>query len=406
MMQLTATKNHSPLQPPNPQRGNFFLPPLEGRAVVGSNLLLWGLAGFSPFGGWGAVGFWLALFLVACSGASSETEKSAEKELSSPKALSDSKTEVQVVALKTQAFEYKVALQGKVEARASSQVRSKQAGLIQKLYVSNGQTVGAGQTLAELDRTELALALEKARNQVAARKADYQDRLLRQRIDIQKEEELSPELRQSFRISSGLADAEIALKEAELNLGYTSIKSPIAGTVANLDFKTFQYISPDKPLCTVYSAGQLEVVGEVLESEVGQLKLGQKAIIQTVLGEKSYEAILQEINPLVNEKGLVKVRLRLLTSEGLLLGMNVQAQIIVPRQQTLVVPKDAVVIRSGKKVVFTMDDGLAKWNYVETGLENEQSIEIIKGLQTGQKAIITNNLQLAHDAPVKVVASE
>ncbi|NJL15766.1 MAG: efflux RND transporter periplasmic adaptor subunit [Microscillaceae bacterium] len=304
--------------------------------------------------------------------------------------------------LKRQAFEYKIAMQGKIEATASSQVRSKQAGLIQKLYIRNGQQVRAGQILAELDRAELVLALEKARNQVAARKADYQDRLIRQRIDIQKEEELSPELRQGFRISSGLADAEIALREAELNLSYATLKSPIKGTVANVEIKTFPYISPDKPLCTVYSAAQLEVVGEVLESEVGQLTQGQRAIVQTVMGEKSYEAILQEINPLVNEKGLVKVRLKLLTSEGLLLGMNVQAQIIVPRRQTLVVPKEAVVIRSGKKVVFTAEKGLAKWNYVETGLENEQSVEVIKGLQAGQQVIVDNNLQLAHDAPVKV----
>ncbi len=348
--------------------------------------------------------FLITAFLVACTGESPDSSNEDSSTLPKSKAEINTNTEVKTVSISTRPFIYSVTLQGKIEAQFQSQVRFKQAGSITKLYVRNGQNIGTGQLLAELDKTELQLALAKAQNQVAARTADYQDKLLQQRIDLKDENEISKELRQSFRIGSGLADAEIALKEAQLKLEQATLKSPIAGIVADLEFKTYQYISPDKALCTVYSAGQLEVAGEVLESEIGQLRLGQKATVEAVTGTQTFEAVLQEINPLVNEKGLVKIRLRLLNPQGLLVGMNVQAQINVPRQETLVVPKEAVVIRSGKKVVFTVgDDGLAKWNYVETGLENQQEVEITKGLKTAQKVIISNNLQLAHDAPVKVL---
>jgi len=347
----------------------------------------------------------ISSLLVACSSGNSSTENTEENPTTETKKInSDTQTEVQVVSLQSKAFLYSVALQGKIEAQAQSELRFRQSGTITQLNIRNGQNISAGQTVAELDKKALELALAKAQNQVDARTSDYQDRLLQQRIDLKDENEISKELRRSFKISSGLADAEIALKEAQLALSEASLKSPISGIVANLDFKKHQYISPDKALCTVYSSGQLEVVGEVLESEVGQLSIGQKATVEAVIGKQSFEAVLQEINPSVNAKGLVKIRLRLLNTQGLLVGMNVQANIQVPRQQTLIVPKEAIVIRSGKKVVFTVgEDGLAKWNYVETGLENQSEIEITKGLKGGEKIIITNNLQLAHDAPVKVL---
>jgi RND family efflux transporter MFP subunit len=347
----------------------------------------------------------ISSLLVACSSGNSSTENTEENPTTETKKISsDTQTEVQVVSLQSKAFLYSVALQGKIEAQAQSELRFRQSGTITQLNIRNGQNISAGQTVAELDKKALELALAKAQNQVDARTSDYQDRLLQQRIDLKDENEISKELRRSFKISSGLVDAEIALKEAQLALSESSLKSPISGIVANLDFKKHQYISPDKALCTVYSSGQLEVVGEVLESEVGQLSIGQKATVEAVIGKQSFEAVLQEINPSVNAKGLVKIRLRLLNTQGLLVGMNVQANIQVPRQQTLIVPKEAIVIRSGKKVVFTVgEDGLAKWNYVETGLENQNEVEITKGLKGGEKVIITNNLQLAHDAPVKVL---
>jgi hypothetical protein len=83
--------------------------------------------------------------------------------------------------------------------------------------------------------------------------------------------------------------------------------------------------------------------------------------------------------------------------------MSVQITFIIPYNKNIIVPKEAVVIRSGKHVVFTAERGLAKWNYVTVGRENGKEIEIIEGLKENQAVIITNNLQLAHDAPVKVL---
>lgn len=51
-------------------------------------------------------------------------------------------------------------------------------------------------------------------------------------------------------------------------------------------------------------------------------------------------------------------------------------------------------------MVFTVEGNLAKWNYVEAGRNNGVYIEVNSGLKSGDKVIVTNNLQLAHEAVV------
>jgi membrane fusion protein (multidrug efflux system) len=82
-------------------------------------------------------------------------------------------------------------------------------------------------------------------------------------------------------------------------------------------------------------------------------------------------------------------------------GMHGSAIIKVPSKKTLLVPKEAVVIRGNRSVVFTYENGLAKWNYVTVGRNNGVEIEIMEGLEKNVKVITSNNLQLAHEAVVK-----
>ena len=82
--------------------------------------------------------------------------------------------------------------------------------------------------------------------------------------------------------------------------------------------------------------------------------------------------------------------------------MNVKVIIEEKVSYQLVIPKQAVVLRSEKQVVFTLQTGKAKWNYVKTGLENISSFSINEGLKQGDTIIYDGNLNLAHDAEVVV----
>jgi len=77
------------------------------------------------------------------------------------------------------------------------------------------------------------------------------------------------------------------------------------------------------------------------------------------------------------------------------------------RSGGIVVPKTAIVLRSGKQVMFTVKDNIAMWNYVTTGLENLTEYTLTNweasGLQEGMRVITTGNVNLAHETPVKII---
>jgi len=113
---------------------------------------------------------------------------------------------------------------------------------------------------------------------------------------------------------------------------------------------------------------------------------------------------VKEINPRVDSKtNLVNVIVQLNATKAMMPGMSVQITLKVRGKETILVPKEAVVIRSGKEVVFTLEDNLAKWNYVKIGSANGKDVAVLEGLKQNQQVIISNNLQLAHDAPVKKI---
>ena len=87
--------------------------------------------------------------------------------------------------------------------------------------------------------------------------------------------------------------------------------------------------------------------------------------------------------------------------------MNVRVSAFRSVGKQWVVPKTAVVLRTGKQVVFTVVDGKAVWNYVQTGLENATEYTVTgETLKEGDLIIVTGNINLAHESPVKVIQDE
>ncbi len=105
---------------------------------------------------------------------------------------------------------------------------------------------------------------------------------------------------------------------------------------------------------------------------------------------------------------MVKVKASVNGKGRLFSGMNVRVNVFRSLDRQIVIPKSAVVLRSGRQVVFTLKNGQAKWNYVQTGLENAEEYTLVIVSQTdeiaeGDTIIVTGNVNLAHEAPVKVV---
>ena len=66
----------------------------------------------------------------------------------------------------------------------------------------------------------------------------------------------------------------------------------------------------------------------------------------------------------------------------------------------IIIPKEAVLYRQNRKVVFVYKEGKAIWTYVETSHENSTNVAVTDGLEEGMEVIVENNINLAHEAEV------
>ena len=149
----------------------------------------------------------------------------------------------------------------------------------------------------------------------------------------------------------------------------------------------------------------MEIVFNVLETEIAHLKAGMEVEITPYANDKvTLKGTVTEVNPKIDENGMVKVRATTDNPEAVLVdGMNVS--ILAKRQiaDKLIVPKTAVLPRQGRKVVFVYENGRAIWKYVETGFENSREVCIESGLKEGEEAIYENNLGLSHECEVTLI---
>jgi RND family efflux transporter MFP subunit len=312
-------------------------------------------------------------------------------------------TEVKIVIVDEKPFEYFVQVAGRVQALEEAHLLIRASGLEKKIYVQNGDYVAKGKLIAELDNDQQRLGLEKADAILSEKRIEFEDKKLSYTL-LGKDSLVKTKILENIKFTSGLVSAGLNYKQALLDFEKTKLTSPISGVVSALVSKENNPVAEGSLVAIVYNPKKLLVDCRISEGDALQIKRNFTADVRATGGKESFSALVYGIDPRVDEKTrLVNVTLQLRNTSRFIPGMSVQVTIKIPSQKSLLVPKEAVVVKSGKPVVFTAEEGLAKWNYISIGRENGKEIEVFSGLEKGKKVIVTNNLQLAHDAPVKVV---
>lgn len=196
------------------------------------------------------------------------------------------------------------------------------------------------------------------------------------------------------------------MQSARTALDECNLYAPFSGRIANLEARTYQ--RTDK-VCTLIDDSQFEVEFKILEAELEHITKGQKVKVSSFVEDSvTYEGIITEINPLVDDKGLIKITARMTNrGDALMDGMNVRVVVEQRVQNMFVVPKDAVVERDGYHVIFRYEDGHAVWTYVDIVYSNINSFAITgcqrkeTSIHEGDIVITSGNLNLADGTEVK-----
>ncbi|WP_303318476.1 efflux RND transporter periplasmic adaptor subunit [Flavivirga abyssicola] len=298
-------------------------------------------------------------------------------------------------------FELELKTTGRVYAKKKVDVKFVLNEKIASINVINGQNIKRGQILASQNNTVYRNKVIKAKEQLERAKIDVEDILIGFNLSL-KDSLKIPKTTLDMAKNRGNYNTSISnLRDANIELASTTLRAPINGVIANLEAEKYSYPDLTKPFCTIIDDSVFDVEFNVLEENFMFLKKGQALEINNTFSEIKFNGEIIEINPIVDENGLIKVKGAFKNiGKRILDGMNVNITIkkIIPNK--LFVIKKSIVLRDNKKVVFTVKDGKAIWNYVETSLENSDYIVIERGLKKNDKIIYSGNINLAHNSSI------
>ena len=341
---------------------------------------------------------------------------------------------------------------GKIEPLTKVEVKSKASGIVEKIYVDEGQRVKAGQVLAELDKEQLQAAVAEAHANLEAAEAAQQaadatyqkdivdaegpdvpflkqdmDRAhdsykqgliaLNQMQDAEKNYQLALNKQVSAQRNAEMAKAQLeqaqaqiaqakaALDNAEENLRYATITSPMDGVVLSKDVEVGDAVSSILVLgsqatlvMTLGDTSEVYVKGKVDEADIGKVYLGQSArIVVESFKDRIFQGKVTKIAPLGVEKDNVttfEVRVSIQNPTGeLRANMSANAEIILEEKKSvLLVPEGALIFDKDKNTSIEIPDPKAdtgrKKVVVKLGISNGVKAEIVSGLNEGQKVIL------------------
>jgi len=312
--------------------------------------------------------------------------------------------DVTVTTLPQTPFYKQLMANGKAESTEKTDLRFKTANRIASIKARNGTKVNKGQVIAHLENALLKNNLEKSRLALEKANVKFQEALINYNYGNTDVKQVAPEIIRNLKLKSGVLDAEIAYNEAKIRYNNTLLKAPFTGVVANIKSHKGDYIGSSDVFCTVINPRKLQVQFDILENDFAFVAHGQEVYVQTFDKKADkIRAVITEINPAVDKNGLIKIKAVIRQNHpGLIDGMHVKVWVNRPVKDVLVVPKEAVVLRSNKKVVFTLKNGLAQWNYITALYENSKYIAVKKGenLKPADTVIVSGNSNLSHEAKV------
>jgi len=323
---------------------------------------------------------------------------------------------------------------GYVVARRKAVVSSKIQGRLAELRVEEGSRVRQGEVFARLESTDYEASVTRARAAVQRAEADLAEnrRQLTLSEKLVKDKVVSEDTVDAARSRVRIAEAQVAQNEADLrfteaSLANTQIRAPFTGVVVKKMAEVGESVAPIPPGVNISTASgaivaladldTLEVEADVAEANVAKLGANQPAEATVeAFPDRKYKSVLRQIIPTADRtKATVQVKVTILEKDkDLKPEMSAKVTFLEPEKAkepsspaqkaapVVMVPKDAVVERDGKKVVFEIREGKAKARSVVTGVERQGQIVVREGLSGGETLVLKPGEAVKDGVAVKV----
>lgn len=319
--------------------------------------------------------------------------------------------DVSVLALKENTIPDVLEAVGTVRAAQTTDLASQITGNIVEIRVQEGDRVHRGQVLAVIDDSAARAAVDRstaadlaAQQQVVEAGAEltlaestlkrneylYEQRIVSQQVFDESKTRQETELARRDIAKAGQTQAHAALNEAATLLGYTRIRAPFNGVVTRKKVDSGTLASPGMPILTVEDTRCYRLEVAVNENDVRYARIGERVpIVIEALGGGAVKGKVVQIIPAADPASRAfMVKIELPTDARLRSGVFGRTGFSRGQRQGLLIPRSAVVERGQLQGVFVLDqDKVANLRYVTLGKFSGSEIEVLSGLQRGERFV-------------------
>jgi membrane fusion protein (multidrug efflux system) len=271
-------------------------------------------------------------------------------------------------------------------------------GTVEAVEVEEGQAVTRGQELVRVDTRELEQRVAEA--EALYRQADaQQDRaeaLFERRSITQKD------------LDDAITSKDVAetrLASAKLDLEKSRVKAPWSGQVADKRVEVGDYVVPGQPVVELVEVSRLKVRAPASASDVPYLKVGVPAEVRVdafpgEIFEGKVVRLAAELDP---DARTLDVEVEIANRDGRL-RPGMLARVKIPRRTlkgALLLPLESVVDLGDRRVVYVVEDGLARRREIETGPVVGERVVIQKGLSADDRVVVEGTQNVAEGQAVR-----
>jgi HlyD family secretion protein len=209
-----------------------------------------------------------------------------------------------------------------------------------------------------------------------------------------------------------LKELEAVLNELNINLEETKIVAPISGRIRTFYYKAGDLAVAGKPFAIIDDTENLIAKVNVTEQDLKKINVGTKVALNITGVEDEVKTSVSRIMPSINEKTRVgEVEIEITAWENgasVAIGTSTEVRLIIDEvKETVVVPKAAIKKLNNKEFVYIIEGGnTVREQEIKTGLVAGERIQVVEGLETGNKIAVNNLTRLFDGVKVYVIEGE
>lgn len=299
---------------------------------------------------------------------------------------------ITAIEIENQRFDHFLELQGNVQTKQNVLVYPEMAGTLYKVYVKEGQKVSKGQLLASIDDGGMGsqLAQLKTQSDLAKTTFERQKRLWEQKIGSEI---------QYLQAKTNYESAENMVKQAQSQLGKSTLRAPFAGIVDDIIKDQGTVVAPGQgsEVFRIVNLSDMYIDVEVPESYLGSISNGKDAYVYfPAIGDSVTTKIRQTGNFIKPSNRSFSVEIPVPNKDGKI-KPNLSAKVNLndySSENALLIPQSIISENAeGEQYIFIAEnpdaenEAIAKKTVITTGKSQKGQIEVLSGLQSGMHVI-------------------